>query len=651
MRVACVLVLLLLLYPGRAQQQQPLFVALAKGDSVLIFLTKTLPRDQAFWVLRRSPGARQWDTLTAEWVKGAENPVENREILGEEFPYVMEALDAKTELEVYRRLRGLDLAGDVLAMVSFRVAKALGRIFWDTAAGKGNRWEYRVIVVDRDSAEVESAAMVVHVRDRLPKVPENIELEQLSDTYVRLRWDYPLWQGDLQDLVYGFNVYRRQKGEQQFVRQNRLPILRLNNGFFQFDDRTVQPGKTYEYVVTSVDLAGRESSPSRKAKITVRDITPPSTPPAPTAVAIEGGARITWDVPPEPDAVGYNLYRSASLHGKRQKLNDTLIPLDQFLYVDTSDGVPLARYYGISVVDRAGNESEISTMTLVIAKDQTPPPVPTALSAEVKQEGVQVSWKAEPVGDLAGYYVFRRLVGVQHNMVKLNQDPIRDNHFFDAFDAGYFRPGAVVEYAVQAMDTVTNLSPLSDTLRFQIPDSVAPEPVRSVDYWISEDGSVILHWQPSVSIDADTVIVERQTPGTLQWRLAAAETMIRDTAVQPGRYRYQLQVQDRSGNRSEPVAVTVEVPDNQPPAPPRNVRVRKEAETIMLEWDPVADPDLAGYTIYASEFPTGVFQPIAERIPDARFSVPKKYHGWYLKVSAVDRSGNESATSAAVLAE
>jgi len=230
------------------------------------------------------------------------------------------------------------------------------------------------------------------------------------------------------------------------VRQNRLPILRLNNGFFQFDDRTVQPGETYEYVVTS---------------------------------PIEGGARITWDIPPEPDAVGYNLYRSTSLQGKRQKLNDTLIPLDQFVYVDTAGGVPLARYYGVSVVDRAGNESEISTMTLVIAKDQTPPPVPTAITVEVKQKGIQVSWKAEPVGDLAGYYVFRRLVGVQHNMIKLNQEPVKGNQFFDPFDAGYFQPGAVVEYAIQAMDTVTNLSPLSDTLRFQIPDSIAPEPVRS----------------------------------------------------------------------------------------------------------------------------------------------------------------------------
>jgi len=67
--------------------------------------------------------------------------------------------------------------------------------------------------------------------------------------------------------------------------------------------------------------------------------------------------------------------------------------------------------------------------------------------------------------------------------------------------------------------------------------------------------------------------------------------------------------------------------------------------------DAVADPDLAGYTIYAAELPTGVFQPIAKHITRAQFSVPKKYHGWYLKVSAIDQSGNESATSVAVLVE
>ncbi len=107
-------------------------------------------------------------------------------------------------------------------------------------------------------------------------------------------------------------------------------------------------------------------------------------------------------------------------------------------------------------------------------------------------------------------------------------------------------------------------------------------------------------------------------------------------------------------------AVVVAVHDLQPPAMPIGLLAAAQGRTVDLSWEPEFEPDLAGYRVYRA-FSTGALPPTApppaapwKRVsgdslstPAYRDTVPEV--GSYLyRVTAVDRSGNESPASAEI---
>ena len=58
-------------------------------------------------------------------------------------------------------------------------------------------------------------------------------------------------------------------------------------------------------------------------------------------------------------------------------------------------------------------------------------------------------------------------------------------------------------------------------------------------------------------------------------------------------------------------------------------------------------PDLAGYRVYRSDIPTGVFEPVhADLVTDTRWIDRGGTIGAWYRIRAVDTSGNESRASA-----
>lgn len=78
---------------------------------------------------------------------------------------------------------------------------------------------------------------------------------------VELSWSEPAGTGN---TIVGFNVYRSASGSSSFARVNPSP-----NQSSTYTDGNVQSGTTYAYKVTSVDSAGRESTPSSPISIAV----------------------------------------------------------------------------------------------------------------------------------------------------------------------------------------------------------------------------------------------------------------------------------------------------------------------------------------------------------------------------------------------
>jgi hypothetical protein len=78
---------------------------------------------------------------------------------------------------------------------------------------------------------------------------------------VELNWNPP---AATADPVVAYNVYRAPSGNSSFARVNSSP-----DSSPTYTDGTVQSGTAYDYKVTSLDSAGRESSPSNKISIAV----------------------------------------------------------------------------------------------------------------------------------------------------------------------------------------------------------------------------------------------------------------------------------------------------------------------------------------------------------------------------------------------
>lgn len=119
----------------------------------------------------------------------------------------------------------------------------------------------------------------------------------------------------------------------------------------------------------------------------------------------------------------------------------------------------------------------------------------------------------------------------------------------------------------------------------------------------------------------------------------------RDSSVSKGiKYIYYAIAIDSSNNRSRESRIdTVFVRDFSPPPSSRNVKAKIIDKGVLIEWERVIDFDLAGYNIYRSEIPTGIYEKLnSEPVKELKFldAKGKKHH--YYKVLSVDTSGNES---------
>jgi len=124
-----------------------------------------------------------------------------------------------------------------------------------------------------------------------------------------------------------------------------------------------------------------------------------------------------------------------------------------------------------------------------------------------------------------------------------------------------------------------------------------------------------------------------------------------DTAVDFGSpYRYFVQELAGEQRQSEISAIVVVTPaDTFPPAVPVGLTAVAGVNSIELAWQPNTEEDLGGYQVYRS-IDGGAAERIAGPVDAPNFSdrtveIGKKYS---YAITSIDRTGNESARSAAV---
>ena len=627
------------------------------GDTVLVYVLDP-PAAGGFVVYRRlaaGPAAgapTAFDRRSAAPVTSATDPAVLAGRLGADLPVALRAVRATDPDELLRRLRGDPFAEAVLSMVSRRAADALGRLYVDVGAARGTDYEYRIVFTGPDAKETtRSAVGRVHVADAPPVAPTGLKVAG-TDGQVRLTWAYPSYQGAPTDNTVGFHVYRSAGGGPP-RRLTAVPILRndARGAELGYTDQDVAGrGEVYSYQVTAVDLAGRESALTAPVTARLVDHTPPG---IPLDLAVRNGSAIvdvTWRMSPELDAAGYHIERSTGLNRPYARLDHALIPVGRPLWTDSVAG-GRQYFYRVIAVDSTGNASAPSNPVSANPRDDTPPPPPTGLVLTTARHRIVARWAPVSAKDLRGYYGYH-VEG--RDRTRVTGRPLDSPQFSDSGPVGRgLTPGHAYTIRVTALDSNFNESPPVEG-RILVPDDEPPAPPSAFSVQNIEGRFVALSWSASGSVDVQAYVVRRSggpadTGALAMHRFPAAARSWRDTAVIHGRrYTYRLTAVDSAGNVSAARADSVAFRDFVPPPPPRAAGARAIPHGVEVRWERVVSLELAGYNVYRASLPTGSYRKLT-RAPVSllAFTDSTGHAGFYYRVRAVDKSGNESSPSPA----
>jgi hypothetical protein len=224
------------------------------------------------------------------------------------------------------------------------------------------------------------------------------------------------------------------------------------------------------YISLGVTTKGKKGPLSKRVNVPL--VTPPVAPAAPSFTYTETTVTVAWTpasagpspapsdglLPSKPlgaaaATIGYNVYDVSGA----EPIKLTTAPVADTHFDDARIAWDVPRCYVVRTTATLGGlsiESDASPKFCDTLKDTFPPAAPKALNAVPTDGAISLIWDSNTEKDLAGYIVLRAPVGGE--LKPITPEPIQDPSFKDNVAAG-----VRYVYAVRAVDTVGNLSPLS----------------------------------------------------------------------------------------------------------------------------------------------------------------------------------------------
>lgn len=207
---------------------------------------------------------------------------------------------------------------------------------------------YEVVSINRRGHPSAPSNPVTVYWDHPPRAPTVVRAER-GDKKVDLSWE-PI------EGATGYNVYRRMEGEEEF------PLNPLNREVLKEDHYTdlgVHNDIKYSYSVRAVRRVVKtdvEGKGSPALPVTPIKLTPPSAPVELVAIPLKEGIELNWRKNPEPDILGYNVYRRKLGEKEFKRLNET--PLPREMYLDTKVELGQDYEYAVTAVDNSPRRNE-----------------------------------------------------------------------------------------------------------------------------------------------------------------------------------------------------------------------------------------------------------------------------------------------------
>lgn len=408
----------------------------------------------------------------------------------------------------------------------------------------------------------------------------------------------------------------------------------------QFSDSGLTDNTEYTYQIQAFDLAGNQAPPLSDT-VTTRNGTTPGPP-----INLSGSAvsctqiSLTWSPPPGNIPITSYLVFMGTSQTNPVQVGQTDATHTAYNAVQLTPGTTY--YFGVEAV-ATGLTSPMSVIIPVTTL--APPSAPANLAASAPAAvRVTLTWLPSTGGmPIAAYHILR-------GPAPGNLDDI-DSRASTTYTDTTVSPATTYYYAVQAIDTGGNLSPLSRTVMVKTP-AMPPAPVNLV-VTAPAPTRISVTWSP---VTADLPISNyRLLRGTSAANMTQLAKLLNpsytDVNVSPGtKYCYAVQAVDSGGDVSPPSATVCATTPALPSVPANLTATALSCYKISLTWSASAGGlPIAAYRIYRGATPGSTVQ-IATRnttsFTDTNLTPATTY---YYAVQAVDSSGAVSPLSPAVL--
>ena len=378
---------------------------------------------------------------------------------------------------------------------------------------------------------------------------------------------------------------------------------------------TLNDSAKYRYRVITVNEVGSESPPSESVNVT-------TLPPPKPVKGFMGTlnevrcAPLKWQISPELDIAGYNIYCARSADAKPAKVHfvegrDSVM----FVHGGTNPGDledEGVYFFQIKAVNHVGAESVSSDLVKVVTR-----PVPPEIQGVSVESGhpreVYVKWTLSPDNSVIGYEIWRSLEGsdewmqikiIENNSVSLYRDHGEEE---DLTKLGTLLDGTNYLYRVIAYNTGGVRSSASEPVTAK----TKLVPVVPVGLHVTSGlaGVVKLSWKSNPESDLKVYQIESSSRETRSFRelclaqpgegmeMHAEES---DLKVSVTRY-YRIKAVACDGLESawSPVVsgITKALPDA-----PSNLQQSGDQQTVILKWNSPAQQDIVRYIIWSKRF-------------------------------------------------
>ena len=285
--------------------------------------------------------------------------------------------------------------------------------------------------------------------------------------------------------------------------------------------------------------------------------------------------------------------------------------------------------------------------------DRTAPAAPTGVTAAGRYCAVEIAWAQGEETDLWTYSVYR--ADTEDGEYTQIADGLDSLNYLDR--SGEI--GTQYAYRVRVCDRAGNLSEFSQAvLGTALADGEAPE-IATI---LPEDGSTLgpngcmLQVLAMDNSALDSVLVEYSTDNAT-WHQAAKEEDIQEKGkwitctltdaewTDGGTVYVRAAATDAAGNASEPSARTYQMDITPPETASAEAAYSEDGNCVVITWQGMGEPDLAGYLIYRKTSEEGDYQLAGSRGAGDPYELTDEFPApvageFVYRIDAVDNCGN-----------